>query len=270
MAKEKAPAFQFYPRDFIADINVQAMTMEERGVYLWLLCHCWNEGSLPSDLSKLARICSVSGRRFTHLWEAIAPCFDVAGDHLTHKRLDLERQKQAAWNEQRAQAGRASAAARWGHHHDERDDNEPVTDAQRNGNERLTDMVTDGQRKHASSLCTLHFASVELSQKETEEPPEFGPDDEPRDPVTDAIGWFFGSYPLWFSEERNGAKYPPKPARDLPTARELVTTWPDRVHLEQMARTFLRSTSMEQKWASRTIGQFAHWAPAIDAQLRGA
>ena len=41
----KAPAFQFYPKDFLADANVMAMNMEERGCHITLLCACWNERS---------------------------------------------------------------------------------------------------------------------------------------------------------------------------------------------------------------------------------
>ena len=42
MAKgNKAPAFQWYPKDFIADIDVQIMTPEQRGAYIMLLSYAW-------------------------------------------------------------------------------------------------------------------------------------------------------------------------------------------------------------------------------------
>jgi uncharacterized protein YdaU (DUF1376 family) len=38
-----APAFMFYPDDFTSDGKVEAMTTEEVGAYLLLLCKAWRE-----------------------------------------------------------------------------------------------------------------------------------------------------------------------------------------------------------------------------------
>ena len=35
--ENKSPAFQFYARDFLADMKVQLMSMEQRGMYITLL-----------------------------------------------------------------------------------------------------------------------------------------------------------------------------------------------------------------------------------------
>ena len=32
--KNKSPAFQFYPKDWLADPDVACMTMAERGIYI--------------------------------------------------------------------------------------------------------------------------------------------------------------------------------------------------------------------------------------------
>lgn len=47
MKNHKPPSFQFYPQDFLADLNVTLMNMEERGAYITLLCHNWIEGAIP-------------------------------------------------------------------------------------------------------------------------------------------------------------------------------------------------------------------------------
>lgn len=48
----KAPAFQFYPRDWLSSTSVRLMTFEERGILLELLCYsCRDE---VSDLSVTA------------------------------------------------------------------------------------------------------------------------------------------------------------------------------------------------------------------------
>ena len=56
MAKDKSPAFQFYPRDFWDDINVAAMVAhgwDVVGMYFRLLSWCWLEGGVPADPEQL-------------------------------------------------------------------------------------------------------------------------------------------------------------------------------------------------------------------------
>ena len=74
----KSPAFQFYPKDFLTDEKVRVMSLQERGAYITLMCLCWTEGTIPSDLLRLARLCEVPVRVFRHLWPALEPCFQGA------------------------------------------------------------------------------------------------------------------------------------------------------------------------------------------------
>ena len=69
MAPEKAPAFQFYPKDFLTDERVKLMSHTERGIYISLLCMCWLEGSLPAQPAALAKLVSLTPARFTRLWK---------------------------------------------------------------------------------------------------------------------------------------------------------------------------------------------------------
>ncbi len=39
--RDRPPSFQFYPRDFMGDPDVQALTWEQRGRYVWALCCSW-------------------------------------------------------------------------------------------------------------------------------------------------------------------------------------------------------------------------------------
>ncbi len=115
MAAEKAPAFQFYPRDFLIDGKVAAMTLAERGAYITLLCLCWTEGSLPSGMSALARLCKVSQAAFTRLWPALEPCFRGAGgdgSRIVQPRIERERQKQETYRTLKATAGREGGKAK--------------------------------------------------------------------------------------------------------------------------------------------------------------
>lgn len=114
MSKERAPAFQLYAADVLADANVVVLTNEELGAYFRLICHCWREGSLPNNSKKLAKLSS-SGRRWKRISESVLPLFltNTAGD-LIHKRLDEEREKQRKRREALSAAGNKGAKARWG------------------------------------------------------------------------------------------------------------------------------------------------------------
>jgi uncharacterized protein YdaU (DUF1376 family) len=112
----KAPAFQFYPADFLADENVALMTNQEIGCYIKLMCYCWREGSIPSDVAKIARLCGEDGLAMAELWTAICSCFDTAIDdpsRLIHPRLESERKKQIEFRSERSESGKKGANARW-------------------------------------------------------------------------------------------------------------------------------------------------------------
>lgn len=102
----KSPAFQFYPKDFLTDENVVVMSLQERGAYITLLCLCWQQGTLPSDVDRLARLCGVPPTVFRRLWPALALCFRPAetSDRLVHPRLEKERQKQVDYRRRQSDA----------------------------------------------------------------------------------------------------------------------------------------------------------------------
>lgn len=106
MAPERAPAFQFYPKDFMADSNVVAMNLTELGAYMRLLCFCWLDQSLPADMPGLARLCRVSSAAFTKLWPALKPCFVEVDGRLVQPRMERERQKQEDYRAAKAAAGK--------------------------------------------------------------------------------------------------------------------------------------------------------------------
>jgi uncharacterized protein YdaU (DUF1376 family) len=117
VAKEKSPAFQFYPKDWLSDAEVRAMTPAQRGIYIDLLAHLWTEQRLPLDPTKLARLLGLRQINFSHhYWPVLAPRFETLSlegvTYLTHKRLDEERAKQLTWREKSAAGGRKSAAGR--------------------------------------------------------------------------------------------------------------------------------------------------------------
>ena len=106
----QAPAFQFYPKDFLASSKVQRMSLAEVGAYTLLLSHAWLDGSLPPDLPTLARLCRCSTPAFTRMWRAVLyECFQAREDgRLTNKRLEEVRAAQEAFRRGQAEKSRES------------------------------------------------------------------------------------------------------------------------------------------------------------------
>lgn len=105
----KAPAFQIYAADFLADKNVMVMSAEEVGAYWLLILVCWREGILPNDVEELAALARTPMKRFEASWKKrIARCFvRTESGGWTHQRLEKERVKQAENREKKQKAALA-------------------------------------------------------------------------------------------------------------------------------------------------------------------
>lgn len=113
MPVERAPAFQFYPKDFLSSSKVARMSLTEIGVYMLLLSHAWLNGGLPTEVTEIAKLVKVPVPRFVKMWQgALSECFEHQHGRLVNVRLEHERQKQADHREAQSQRGKASAAAR--------------------------------------------------------------------------------------------------------------------------------------------------------------
>lgn len=108
------PAFQFYPRDFLADANVIAMTLEERGLYITLLACAWIEGSIPAEAPEIARLVHYPEKQFRRVWGRVSRCFKPREDdgRLINPRLESERVIQAEFRRERSEAGRIGGLTR--------------------------------------------------------------------------------------------------------------------------------------------------------------
>lgn len=111
-----SPAFQFYPKDYLADENQKLMTNQERGCYTTLMCHSWLEGSIPADVNKIAKLCNEPPDVMAQLWLAIGSCFVEVPNkpgRLVNPRLEEERRKQQQHRMERSTSGAKGAKARW-------------------------------------------------------------------------------------------------------------------------------------------------------------
>lgn len=150
----KAPAFQFYPNDFLSDANVIEMSLQERGAYITLICICWQQGTLPNDVTRLAKLCGVPASVMRRLWPALASCFRPdAGERIVHPRLEREREKQALFRRRQSDKGKASAA------------NRKATGGQPEVNRGSTAVQPEPQPKPNSSIFDLQSSSSDFGQK---------------------------------------------------------------------------------------------------------
>lgn len=117
LAKEKKPAFQWYPKDFLSDEHVITMTMTQRGIYISLLSLCWLHESIPNDENAAARLCGATAREMAGAWPKVAARFHPDPEdesRLRHGRLDIERTRQANWSKKSAEGGSKSKPNRKG------------------------------------------------------------------------------------------------------------------------------------------------------------
>jgi hypothetical protein len=106
--RAKSPAFQFYPQDWLSDINVVAMSAEEESAYIRLICYCWLQGSIPNNDEYLAKL--IKGGSTTVVG-VVKRCFHPHPNDetlLVHPRLEREREKQREWSRKSAAGGQES------------------------------------------------------------------------------------------------------------------------------------------------------------------
>lgn len=164
----KAPAFQWYPRDWLSSWRVQSMTGSEVAAYFHLLNHAWlqePQGTLPDDPEVLAKM-SRSNDRWTSVERAVLAMFEKSKKHpgrLEHSRLQIELEKQQAKRENASKAGKASAKARL----------EAATAAQRESNDRSTSV-------HSSSSSSSSPASSSSTSSKNKNPETLFGNDQPK------------------------------------------------------------------------------------------
>lgn len=146
--KEKSPAFQLYPGDFLSDERVMLMNDAQVGVYMRLICTCWREGSIPADLELAARL----GGRVKATDEEVQfvlECFSVDPDdstRLKHKRLEEERSRQAEYRLKKSASGKKGARSRW-----QTDGTAIAPPSSENGSAIVSPMANDGSSSSSSS-----------------------------------------------------------------------------------------------------------------------
>ena len=111
MSKLKAPAYQWYPRDYIASTRVTMMSLAEEAIYRRLLDYCWLEGSISADPHRVQRLIG-KGATIDEIKEALVMFETHPEDDakLIHPRLDMQRKERESNSKKKAEA----ANIRWG------------------------------------------------------------------------------------------------------------------------------------------------------------
>ena len=105
-----APAWMpFYIADYLADTG--HLSTLEHGAYLLLIMHYWQNGGLPSQDLKLARICRLLPKEWQKIKQTMVDLFDA---DWKHHRIDKELATAEETINKRSAAGKAGASARYG------------------------------------------------------------------------------------------------------------------------------------------------------------
>jgi len=107
----------FYPADWL--LGTMSMSAEARGAYIDLLCHAWDQGTIPADDTKLHRLARVDAETWARVRnEVLAKFVETRDGRLRHRRVDAElrrakqRSKIASSNARKRYSKTANAAKR--------------------------------------------------------------------------------------------------------------------------------------------------------------
>lgn len=119
MARDRAPSFQLYPRDFVEDTAVMVMSLGALGAYTRLFMRAWDQsepGVLPGDDRRLAMMAQASAAEWRRVREEVATAFDTETrpGFWIQKRMVAVRAEQAERYQRASEAGRKGNATRWG------------------------------------------------------------------------------------------------------------------------------------------------------------
>jgi len=82
----KNPAFLFYSKDWLE--GTAELMPDEKGVFIDLLAHQHQKGSLPEDTKRLARIVGLSHNQFMLIWDVIKSKFQNNNNRLVNQKLN--------------------------------------------------------------------------------------------------------------------------------------------------------------------------------------
>lgn len=110
-ATAKEPFLPMFVGDFMAATG--EWEGEEQAIYALLLMHQWAIGTLPTEVTKLARLIRWDIRNFEKYWPVVSSKFVERDGRLVNIRLEEHRAKSRAISEKRSNIGKLGAEAKW-------------------------------------------------------------------------------------------------------------------------------------------------------------
>lgn len=181
----RPPAFLFYPSDFSSDGKVEAMTTEQVGAYILMLCKAWMEepaGSIPNDDQILARWARMDAVQWAGNKQAVLSPFTLGTDCRWHqKRMRLEYDTLCAVRKRREKAGKKAAAERW---------------MNKGENANRTAIASKSHAIAKRNACISSSSSIKEKRTIVEDPTGIAgtraPAERARDPYWDSLADIFG------------------------------------------------------------------------------
>lgn len=149
----KAPAFQFYPQDFISSLDVQLMTTKEVGAYILLLANSWiqeDQCFLPDDENILMRIARMTKEEWDGSAIAVLKKFKKKNGKIYNTRLLKELEKQEKYQKTKSESGKSGAKKRWTR--EKNDDSKAIA---KNSSAIVLPMANDSSSSSSSSSTSI-------------------------------------------------------------------------------------------------------------------
>lgn len=113
---DRAPSFQFYPRDYLADGAVQGMSFDQQGRYVRSLCLSWDT-TTPGEATEdqWRRWMCLTTKQWEKQRQTMAEAFEIGPDGVWRQnRMMRERAKQVERRRKATEGAKRTNDQRWG------------------------------------------------------------------------------------------------------------------------------------------------------------
>jgi uncharacterized protein YdaU (DUF1376 family) len=158
----------FFVRDYVT--ATRHLTLAERGAYTDLLFFQWENGHLPSEPERLARLIGCTPQEFASVWEHISEKFTESDEGLFNRRLEDHRAEALRLRTARVKSADETNAKRNAHRHGDRSADRPN---QGTLSVTVTDTLTDTVTGTSPSPSPSPSPNPSPSKKDTPVPRSF-------------------------------------------------------------------------------------------------
>jgi uncharacterized protein YdaU (DUF1376 family) len=251
----KAPAYQWYPKDYETDEAVRLMTYEQQGMYRTLLDHQWLEGSIPGNVDQIAVLLRVPAMKFRRLWPAMAMKFTDCGEgRLWNLRLERQRTDCDRFHQTQSANGKKGAQQRWRAH--------GTGNGEANSVVNGTAIESPMPENSSASASASSSAKKEIAGANERERMNTDPN------LSHRARAFIERYPVIYARCRAGAQFRVREARDFEAFEEFVAREPSDERLDSLLQLFLKVQAKDFLNSPGTPRQFLHMLPECDRLLR--